>query len=128
MTINFSYDDVVALAGKHRVIPVIQTLFSGSETPLSIFEKLAAEKPGSFLLESAEQGVWARYSFIGVRNRGTLTQPNPDGTASAARGTRSVAVGLDFVAARWASTANQRLGGPDRLGHDSSARKPSERA
>ena len=69
MTINFSYEDVVALAGKHRVIPVIQTLFSGSETPLSIFEKLAADKPGSFLLESAEQGVWARYSFIGVRNQ-----------------------------------------------------------
>jgi len=83
MAINFSFDDVASLAAKHRVIPVIQTLFSGSETPLSIFEKLAADKPGSFLLESAEQGVWARYSFIGVRNRGTLTQPNPDGTASA---------------------------------------------
>lgn len=84
MTVNLSYDDVVDLARHHRVIPVIQTLFSGSETPLSIFEKLASDKPGSFLLESAEQGVWARYSFIGVNNRGTLTQPNPDGTANAA--------------------------------------------
>ena len=83
MTILPSLLEAQKLAEQHRVIPVIKTLFSGSETPLSIFEKVAADKPGSFLLESAEQGVWARYSFIGVNNRGTLTQPNLDGTASA---------------------------------------------
>lgn len=69
-----SLTDVQALAQKHAVIPVIEELFSGTETPLSIFEKLAGEKPGSFLLESAEQGVWSRFSFIGVNNRGTLLQ------------------------------------------------------
>ncbi|MSZ19204.1 MAG: anthranilate synthase component I [Actinobacteria bacterium] len=47
-------------------------MFSGTETPLSIFEKLAMLVPGSFLLESAEQGVWSRYSFIGVSNLGFL--------------------------------------------------------
>jgi len=83
MTLNLNLAQAQELAKDHRVVPVIHTLFSGSETPLSIFEKLAAHKSGSFLLESAEQGVWARYSFIGVNNRGTLTQPNPDGTASA---------------------------------------------
>lgn len=62
------------LASTHRVVPLIETLFSGTETPMSIFEKLAADKPGSFLLESAQHGVWARYSFIGVNNRGLLTQ------------------------------------------------------
>ena len=67
-------DQVNELAKTHRVIPVIETLFSGSETPLSIFEKLAADKPGSFLLESAQHGVWARFSFIGVNNRGLLIQ------------------------------------------------------
>ena len=76
MSLNLNLEQATELAKKHRVVPVIQTLFSGSETPLSVFEKLAADKPGSFLLESAEQGVWARYSFIGVNNRGTLTQAN----------------------------------------------------
>lgn len=72
--VQFSAAEVVALAEMHRVIPLIETLFSGTETPMSIFEKLAANKPGSFLLESAQHGVWARYSFIGVNNRGLLTQ------------------------------------------------------
>ena len=87
MSLNLTLEQARELAQNHRVVPVIQTLFSGSETPLSIFEKLAANKPGSFLLESAEQGVWARYSFIGVNNRGTLTQANdgfPNGKTSQA--------------------------------------------
>jgi len=74
--VQLSLAEVRELAASHQVIPVIETLFSGSETPLSVFEKLAATKSGSFLLESAEQGVWARYSFIGVNNRGTLVQKN----------------------------------------------------
>jgi len=84
MSFNLSLQEAQALAQKHRVVPVIQTLFSGTETPLSIFEKLAADKPGSFLLESAEQGVWARYSFIGVNNRGVLLQSNASGLANEA--------------------------------------------
>ncbi|MFM1984462.1 MAG: hypothetical protein RL723_897, partial [Actinomycetota bacterium] len=71
---QLTLDQVIELANTHRVIPIIETLFSGTETPLSIFEKLAANKAGSFLLESAQQGVWARYSFIGVNNRGMLLQ------------------------------------------------------
>lgn len=82
MALNLSLQQAKELAELHKVVPVIQTLFSGSDTPLSIFEKLAADKPGSFLLESAEQGVWARYSFIGVNNRGTLTQSNKNGDAT----------------------------------------------
>ena len=56
----------------YQVIPIVESVFSGTETPLAIFEKLGATKPGSFLLESAEQGVWSRYSFIGVSNFGFL--------------------------------------------------------
>ena len=59
-------------AKSYQVIPIVESVFSGTETPLSIFEKLASSKPGSFLLESAEQGVWSRYSFIGVENFGFL--------------------------------------------------------
>ena len=74
MMINFSLDQVVELVKQHRVVPLIQTIFSGTETPLSVFEKLANGKSGAFLLESAEQGVWSRYSFIGVNSRGTLVK------------------------------------------------------
>ena len=74
--VQFSLEQVLELSKNHQVIPLIETLFSGTETPLSVFEKLAANKSGSFLLESAEQGVWARYSFVGVNNRGTLVQKN----------------------------------------------------
>lgn len=72
--VQFTAEQVAELAASHRVIPLVETLFSGTETPMSIFEKLAADRPGSFLLESAQHGVWARYSFIGVNNRGMLTQ------------------------------------------------------
>jgi anthranilate synthase component I len=72
--VQYTLTEVAELAKTYRVVPVIETLFSTTETPLSIFEKLAADKTGSFLLESAEQGVWARYSFVGVNNRGTLLQ------------------------------------------------------
>lgn len=72
--VQLTREQVIALAVNHKVVPVIETLFSGTETPLSIFEKLAADKRGSFLLESAQHGVWARYSFIGVNNRGMLIQ------------------------------------------------------
>jgi anthranilate synthase component 1 len=72
--VQLSFADVKLLSESHRVIPLVETLFSGSETPLSIFEKLASDKSGSFLLESAQHGVWARYSFIGVNNRGYLLQ------------------------------------------------------
>lgn len=64
------------LAKNFQVIPIVESVFSGTETPLSIFEKLASSKPGSFLLESAEAGVWSRYSFVGVQNRGFLTGSN----------------------------------------------------
>ena len=67
-----SLDDADLLSRKYRVIPIVSTLFSGSETPLSVFEKLAGDSSGSFLLESAEHGVWSRYSFIGVASLGTL--------------------------------------------------------
>jgi hypothetical protein len=64
--VQISLNEAKALSSSRRVIPLVETLFSGSETPLSVFEKLAANLSGSFLLESAQQGVWARYSFVGV--------------------------------------------------------------
>jgi anthranilate synthase component 1 len=64
-----------SLLGGHRVVPVIRELFADGETPVGIYRKLAKGAPGTFLLESAEQGgIWSRYSFIGVSSFGVLTQ------------------------------------------------------
>ncbi|HZK59749.1 MAG TPA: anthranilate synthase component I [Cryobacterium sp.] len=63
------------LTALHRVIPVMRELFADGETPVGIYRKLAAGQPGSFLLESAEQGgIWSRFSFVGVSSFGVLTQ------------------------------------------------------
>jgi anthranilate synthase component I len=62
------------LASRYSVIPVVRRLFSGTETPLGIYQKISGSRAGSFLLESAEQGVWGRYSFIGGNSRGTLSE------------------------------------------------------
>lgn len=64
-----------ALVRDHRVIPVVRELFADAETPVGIYRKLAGGAPGTFLLESAEQGgIWSRYSFIGVSSFGVLSE------------------------------------------------------
>ncbi|MFI9149052.1 anthranilate synthase component I [Streptomyces sp. NPDC053367] len=62
------------LAVDRRVIPVTRKLLADGDTPVALYRKLAAERPGTFLLESAENGrSWSRYSFVGVRSAATLT-------------------------------------------------------
>lgn len=53
---------------------MIHEVFSGTESPVTLFDKVAKQNSGSFLLESADQGVWSRFSFIGVDARGRLIQ------------------------------------------------------
>ncbi|MGY1856312.1 anthranilate synthase component I [Modestobacter sp. SYSU DS0290] len=61
------------------VVPVTRRLLADSETAVGLYRKLARNRPGTVLLESAEQGKqWSRYSFVGVRSAGTLTER--DGT------------------------------------------------
>ena len=68
-------DFAARLDAGHRVVPVIRELFADGETPVGIYRKLAQGKPGTFLLESAEQGgIWSRFSFVGVSSFGVLTQ------------------------------------------------------
>ncbi|MDI2126236.1 anthranilate synthase component I [Yinghuangia seranimata] len=63
------------LARDLRVIPVTRRFLADGDTPVGLYRKLAAERPGTFLLESAENGrTWSRYSFVGVRSRATLTE------------------------------------------------------
>jgi len=87
-----------ALAAGRRVIPVTRTLLADGETPLGVYRKLAADRPGTFLLESAENGrSWSRWSFIGVRSAATLTASHGRPTW-----TGSPPVGLPGVGEPWA--------------------------
>jgi len=62
------------LAGTRRVIPVVRRLLADDTTPVGLYRTLAGGRPGTFVLESAEQdGSWSRWSFVGVRSRATLT-------------------------------------------------------
>ena len=63
-----------ALAEDRRVIPVVRTLLADADSPVALYRKLAGQRPGTFLLESAENGEsWSRWSFIGVRSPAALT-------------------------------------------------------
>lgn len=67
-------------ARTQRVISVYQRFLADAETAVGLYLKLAANRTGSYLLESAEQGVWSRYSFIGVRSAATLTESGGEAT------------------------------------------------
>ncbi|WP_270887900.1 anthranilate synthase component I [Pedococcus sp. 5OH_020] len=63
------------LAKDRRVIPVVRRLMADAETPVGVYRKLAKDRPGTFLLESAEHGgVWSRYSIVGAGSGATLTE------------------------------------------------------
>ncbi|WP_395243041.1 anthranilate synthase component I [Agromyces sp. MMS24-K17] len=69
------FEDFAGLLAGRRVVPVVRELFADGETPVGIYRKLAAGRPGTFLLESAEQGgIWSRYSFVGAGAYGVLTE------------------------------------------------------
>ena len=60
-------------AGAVRV--VTRRLLADGETAVGLYRKLAHDRAGTFLLESAENGrSWSRYSFVGVRSAATLTE------------------------------------------------------
>ncbi len=68
-------DTFRAIARQRRVIPVVRRLLADGETPTGLYRKLAGERAGTFLLESAEHGrAWSRYSFVGVRCAAMLTE------------------------------------------------------
>jgi anthranilate synthase component 1 len=67
-------DEETFVATRRRVVPVTRRLLADGETPVGVYTKLAGG-PGTFLLESAEQGAaWSRYSFVGVRSAATLVE------------------------------------------------------
>jgi anthranilate synthase component 1 len=75
--VGMSREEFRRHAESNNVIPVWEKLLADAETPLNLYRKLALNKPGTFLLESAEHGgTWSRYSFIGVSSQTTLTEKN----------------------------------------------------
>ena len=69
------------LARDRRVIPVVRRLLADDVTPVGLYRTLAGGRPGTFVLESAEvDGTWARYSFVGVASRATLTVHDGEAT------------------------------------------------
>ncbi|MGA7206374.1 MAG: anthranilate synthase component I [Specibacter sp.] len=72
--ISPSLEEFRELARTRRVVPVRLKVLVDAQTPIGLYRTLAAEAPGTFLMESAAVGgVWSRYSFIGVTSRATLT-------------------------------------------------------
>ncbi|PRI11758.1 anthranilate synthase component I [Leucobacter massiliensis] len=73
MTLTTSRADFERARASHAVIPVCREIFADADTPVGIYRKVAASRPGTFLLESAEQGgVWTRFSFVGAGSFGVL--------------------------------------------------------
>ncbi|HEV7209939.1 MAG TPA: anthranilate synthase component I [Mycobacteriales bacterium] len=101
-------------ARDRRVIPVHRRLLADGETPVGVYRKLAAGRPGTFLLESAASGRWSRYSFVGVRSAATLTEAGGEavwtGTPPA-----GVPVGGDPLVALHATMAALRTPRTDEL-------------
>ncbi|MGC0250540.1 anthranilate synthase component I [Pseudactinotalea sp. Z1748] len=68
-------EDFLTMAADHRrVIPVVRRLLADDVTPVGLYRRLSAGREGTFILESAgADGVWSRWSFVGVRARAVLT-------------------------------------------------------
>ncbi len=73
-TVSPTREEFHALADDRRVVPVVRRLLADGETPVGVYRKLAADRAGTFLFESAENGrSWSRWSFVGVHSSATLT-------------------------------------------------------
>lgn len=73
MTLTTSRADFDAARTTQAVVPVCREVFADADTPVGIYRKAAGSRPGTFLLESAEQGgVWTRFSFVGAGSFGVL--------------------------------------------------------
>ncbi|PMD06416.1 chorismate-binding protein [Brevibacterium paucivorans] len=68
-----SLSEFTRLGDKHRIVPVYATVLADNETPLSVYRKITRGNPGEFLLESASNGTWSRYSFVGRNPLATIT-------------------------------------------------------
>ena len=72
LSFNISVEEFLAQAKPGLVFPLMRTLTNSEIGPLDLYQQLASAVSSSFLLESAEHGVWSRYSFIGLGARSEI--------------------------------------------------------
>jgi len=66
--------EFLTMAPHRRVIPVVRRLLADDVTPVGLYRQLSAGREGTFILESAgADGVWSRWSFVGVTAKAVLT-------------------------------------------------------
>ena len=118
MTTTRAEFDAAVAAGP--VVTVLKTVFIDGVSPVALYSHLTDGAPGTFLLESAEQGgIWSRYSFVGLSAWGCLTEMD-DTSAWLDYGLSEQAAfggnvpprrldALDALYARWASPASTEL-------------------
>ncbi len=70
----------LAAGAERRVVSVHARVQADDFTPVGLYHQLCGDRSNTFLLESAEGGVWSRYSFVGVSAVATLTESS--GTAT----------------------------------------------
>ncbi len=118
MTTTRAEFDAAVAAGP--VVTVLKTVFIDGVSPVALYAHLTNGAPGTFLLESAEQGgIWSRYSFVGLSAWGCLTE-DEDRSMWLDYGLSELAAfggpvptlrldALDALYARWASPASTDL-------------------
>jgi anthranilate synthase component I len=114
MTGSISRDELGELARTHRLVPVTRTLFADAETPVGVYRKLAAGRPGTFLLESAEPGrSFSRWSFVGVNAVATLSVVDGEAswTGNVPHGLPTGGDPLAVLGAAWRALKGPRLPG-----------------
>lgn len=102
------------LAATHRLVPLTRTLFADAETPVGVYRKLAAGRPGTFLLESAEPGAsFSRWSFVGVHALAALSVVDGEAswTGSVPAGVPTSGNPLAVLGAAWRALKAPRLPG-----------------
>ncbi|MDO5065750.1 MAG: anthranilate synthase component I [Propionibacteriaceae bacterium] len=74
MRITPGLKEFTELARDRRVISVHTRLTGDHLTAVGLYATLCGSREGTFLLESASEGVWSRWSFVGVHTTATLTE------------------------------------------------------
>jgi anthranilate synthase component I len=106
--------DLDRLAATHRLVPITRTLFADDETPVGVYRKLAAGRPGTFLLESAEPGAsFSRWSFVGVNAAACLSVVDGEAswTGDVPHGLPTSGDPLAALGASWRAMKGPRLPG-----------------
>ena len=106
--------DLDGLVSTHRMVPITRTLFADAETPVGVYRKLAAGRPGTFLLESAEAGAsFSRWSFVGVNAIAALSVADGQAawTGAVPAGVPRTGDPLSVLGAAWRAMKGPRLPG-----------------